>query len=298
METSKSGTSRAKPEDLPSSLPAVGANGLFLSGENIKIVKRESGRIRACQVNVQRMRPCRGGFSCGHLPVRLPNGDLRVQAGTFGGNARIGNNYGFILSNLHVLSDDIFNPTRGALILQQGALDGGRDPDDIIAELERWVPIEDSNVDCALARARDAGDLLREVEGIGTPTRMANCKHGDRVRKSGRTSGLTRGRILSTNAFARVEYRDGQFVSFDGQIATDCRILGGDSGSLLWSENELTVVGLVFANEMRGDEFIQGYANPILRVLEGISRQLSFFDNNGNEISFEACSVSLTNESS
>jgi len=254
---------------VPASLPAIGLNGQLIAGETVRVEARESPTIEPCQVNIARIRPFRGGFSCGPIDG---------GAGTYGGAARLGNDFDFILSCAHVLAVDTFNPRHGTVILQQAEGDGGRRREDNVAQLERWVF---AGVDCAVALVDDRQNLSREVEGIGIPTRMANATQGESLRKSGRTTGLTHGSVLSDNATTRINYptQNGgiQAVEFDGQIQHSCLTRPGDSGSLLWRENELTVVGLVFAASNRMDPptdegFVHAFANPILRVLESLSR--------------------------
>jgi hypothetical protein len=68
---------------------------------------------------------------------------------------------------------------------------------------------------------------------------------GLRVRKSGRTTGVTRGRVTGLDAVVEVEYR-GRTAIFRGQIVSDIASRGGDSGSLVVDEQG-RAVGLLFA---------------------------------------------------
>lgn len=90
----------------------------------------ETGHIRAMQSRTDRYRPAPGGVSIGHR---------NITAGTLGCLVKK-NGETFILSNNHVLANS--NDARpGDAILQPGPHDGGRFPDDHIAELREFVPI-------------------------------------------------------------------------------------------------------------------------------------------------------------
>lgn len=90
----------------------------------------ESGRIRALQARTDKHRPAPGGVSIGHA---------EITAGTLGCLVKRGGEV-FILSNNHVLANSN-NAARGDTILQPGNADGGRNPEDKIAELEDFVPV-------------------------------------------------------------------------------------------------------------------------------------------------------------
>jgi CBS domain-containing protein len=88
---------------------------------------------------------------------------------------------------------------------------------------------------------------------------------GDVVRKTGRTTGITTGRIVGINATSRVGYDEGQ-ATFRNQIVIEANSgtfsAGGDSGSLIVSQ-DLRPVALLFAGG--GGQTI---ANPIEYVLD------------------------------
>jgi hypothetical protein len=269
-------------QPIPPTLPAVDERGASIAGEEIPVIVEETGEIVA-HMNTARMRPCPGGFSVGHTLITM---------GTFGGNARFGANFGFILSNNHVLAN-VNAAAVGDAILQPGPADGGTAPADTIARLTRWVPIDlnggNNEVDCAIAQEVNAGDLLRNVQGIGTPAAMANATVGQAVRKSGRTTQLTTGTITSDNATLRVRYGN-QTGIFVNQLQYTQMAAGGDSGSLIWDLNTLTVVGLHFAGSVNGPNC---FGNKILRVLELLSRALTIYDLTGKPIHFEKTDISL-----
>lgn len=90
----------------------------------------QTGRIRALQTRTDRQRPAPGGVSIGHTAI---------TAGTLGCLVKRGGNV-FILSNNHVIANSN-DAERGDTILQPGPADGGRSPEDKLAELEDFVPV-------------------------------------------------------------------------------------------------------------------------------------------------------------
>lgn len=106
----------------------------------------ETGRIRAFQSRTDKHRPAPGGVSIGHRDI---------TAGTLGCLVQKNGNT-FILSNNHVLANSN-DAQPGNPILQPGPVDGGRFPDDHIADLHEFVPITFSQPEppsqCPTARA-------------------------------------------------------------------------------------------------------------------------------------------------
>lgn len=102
----------------------------------------ETGVIKA--LHRSKHRPVLPGTSIGHFAI---------TAGTLGIVVDKGGEQ-FILSNNHVLANEN-NAQFGDTILQPGPYDGGRDPEDKVAELDDFVPIDfvgTNLVDAALAR--------------------------------------------------------------------------------------------------------------------------------------------------
>ncbi len=209
-----------------------------------------------------RYRPAPGGVSVGHF---------KITAGTLGCLVRSGRTQ-FMLSNNHVLADSNAGST-GDPILQPGSYDGGQNPRDAIARLSKFVPIQFGGtlnyVDCAIAEL-DAG--------AGAPRNIAYGKLGATpvapkvnllVKKAGRTTQATRGRITDVNFTGRVGYGTAGTATFAQQFIVRAQgkvpfSAGGDSGSLIMTQAGNKPVGLLFA----GSE-TSGYtiANPIARVL-------------------------------
>lgn len=183
----------------------------------------------------KRWRPLLPGISIGHY---------KVTAGTLG----LITKEGMILSNNHVLAASSSNvkktASKGDRILQPGPFDGGTKKDKV-GELVKWVDLDakgSSVVDAAVAKP--TVKISKKVSDVGTPTGATKAEEGDIVMKSGRTTGLTKGKVLDTNATITVDY--GKFsVTFKDQIVTEAMAKGGDSGSALLKNKK--VCGLLFA---------------------------------------------------
>lgn len=94
---------------------------------------REVGRIVAFKARTDRWRPAPGGVSIGHY---------LITAGTLGAFVKdVTTGETLILSNNHVMAN-INSAAKGDAIIQPGAADGAVYPDDRIATLERFIPIQ------------------------------------------------------------------------------------------------------------------------------------------------------------
>ena len=231
--------------------------------------------------------------------ARLPR---PIELGVSGGNALdLANNYccsgtlgalvqkggiQYILSNSHVLCGDVAasatDPdvaTIGDPINQPGLIDVRcqRIPDDYVANLSSLSSIypTNNNVDCAIAQVIpgmvDPSGSIYEIGALSSQTLDAYV--GLLVKKSGRTTGLTRSYVYAINASVTIYYQDecngASFIlPYTGQVLVYQRgnsfINAGDSGSLLVEDVDEypRAVGLIFA----GNSSI-AIANPIDEVL-------------------------------
>lgn len=225
------------------------------------------------------MRPAPGGISIGHYSI---------SAGTLGclatGRSSPRDNRMLALSNNHVLAA-LNAASAGDDVLQPGRSDGGTSPTHVVGLLERFVKIDFSSpnyVDCATAWV-DENDVRRQLLYLpagGTPAffRVASTPKtatpGMTVGKSGRTTGLTVGRVTAVGVTVNVNMGDGRRALFQDQIAIQGLrgpfSSGGDSGSLAWEWNDTRApVGLLFAGG-GGTTF----ANRIDRVLNALDIDL------------------------
>ncbi|MBI3891044.1 MAG: hypothetical protein HY303_05895 [Candidatus Wallbacteria bacterium] len=186
----------------------------------------------------QRVRPAVPGYSIGHVAC---------TAGTLGAVLTDRRRRRFILSNNHVLADEN-RAKEGDAILQPGPADGGDAESGVIGRLQSFVPLSEEGVnfvDCALAAAERDRDLLPQVHGIGTIVGVGAPQLGMAVRKCGRTTGITTGRIRRVAVTARIHYGCGVLL-FSGLAETNPISAPGDSGSLIVDSSNCTV-GLLFA---------------------------------------------------
>ncbi|MFQ5750851.1 MAG: hypothetical protein ACE5HI_02545, partial [bacterium] len=185
--------------------------------QNIPTDVYPTGLIHAFQVPTAKFRPAPGGVSIGHV---------LITAGTLGCLVKK-NGKQFILSNNHVLANSN-DANIGDAILQPGPVDGGQNPQDQIAQLSEFIPIEfeggtspcpigkaaasilnglaalvgsktrlqtkrmeaaDNLVDCAIAEPLNPVDVKNEILQIGTITGVAEATLGMSIKKSGRTTG-------------------------------------------------------------------------------------------------------------
>jgi len=208
------------------------------------------------------------GSSCGPTSER--------GAGTFGAIVTIGNGRDiFLLSNNHVLSGCNHVP-HNQPILAPASMDGRADavaPHEIgrhhmLYELRSGDPhfVVPGGIDLALARASNPNAVSSwqgdQENGYDTPTSVSEPYSRLRVKKVGRTTGLTFGEVearISTptpinynarNFKGTVWFRDIWTArAVDGEYF----VLPGDSGSLVVSEDGGTAVGIVFAGNPSGD---------------------------------------------
>lgn len=209
----------------------------------------ETGTISALsQITLaNKVRPVKGGYSVGHYKITA--GTIATCVKDSIPSAGITNKY-YILSNNHVLANSN-DALLGDAILQPGHYDGGINPDDVVAHLSRYVPLNfsggDNIVDCAIAEG-DFDDLDREIFWAGgNVAGMTAPTVGMLLQKTGRTSGHTTGRITSVNATVNVGYGSGRVAKFVHQITTNLMGQPGDSGSLMLNSSNNQAVGLLFA---------------------------------------------------
>jgi hypothetical protein len=256
----------------PSSLASKDLVPATLDGVPTDVI--ETGVIRALQSPTDRHRPAPGGVSIGHRDI---------TAGTLGCLVKK-DGRSVILSNNHVLA----NSNAAAIgdpILQPGPYDGGRYPEDHIADLEQFVPINiigtssdcptatgiaaflnglarlfgssvrlqaveqqpaENLVDAAIARPLNPEDVEDEILQIGSIQGSVEGQLGMVVKKSGRTTGFTTGDIQQVDVTVNVQYGEGKIAQFADQLMTGPMSQGGDSGSAVLNDGNL-LVGLLFA---------------------------------------------------
>ncbi len=267
------------------------------AGEVIRNLPRE---LRGIGVQVEltdKFRAmARSGGGVSHTAIQTPP----IQLGTSGGWSKdLANGYccggtlgslisiggtQYILSNYHVFESDIVPggngivATDGDPIIQPGLIDvncsasGAQN----VGTLVKRSSLPGSNVDCSTAQVvpgmvRTDGAIL-EIGTISHLTTAASINQA--VKKSGRTTGLSRSSVSGLNATISVTY-DNECAggtaftkTFTGQIVIKNRgskfLNSGDSGSLMVEDvaTNPRAVGLLYAGSST-----DAIANPIDEVL-------------------------------
>lgn len=203
------------------------------------------------------------------VPIGVSTGHPDITAGTIGCRVTKGGTV-YALSNNHVYANENL-ASIGDSVLQPGTYDDGVDPDDAIGTLYEFEPIvfhprARNTIDAAIALATtDMLDNATPSGGYGTPNSTTAAAYVNQlVKKYGRTTILTEGKVYALNATVRVGYSSGT-ARFVGQIVITPGDFsaGGDSGSLIVTDDEAcNPVGLLFAGSSS-----YTIANPIDEVL-------------------------------
>jgi hypothetical protein len=269
---------------------AMPAGRLPASLDGFGVIEEVSGRIVAMKG---------GGGGVSHTAKQTPP----IQLGTSGGSVTdLANGYccsgtlgslvtkngvQYILSNSHVFAGDVVSGGNGKVsaigddVTQPGYVDNNCSTSGVnfVADVSSlstlYPPGSTPNVDCAIAQVRAGmvrtdGAIL-EIGTLSAQTIAASV--GQAVKKSGRTTGLTRSTISGLNATVSVGYETEcagtTFTkTFTGQIIISNRRSGflnsGDSGSLMVQDvaTNPKAVGLLYAGSSS-----TAVANPIGAVL-------------------------------
>lgn len=256
----------------------------------------EVGEVRLLTVRTEKFRPAMPGVSIGHY---------RVSAGTLGAVVKDAQTKEpLLLSNNHVFAnatDGYDGKSKiGDAILQPGAHDGGTS-DDVIAHLERFVPIQKNTsksqcsiarrienivnfglsiikpdyrmsfikkrksynlVDAAVAKPVKSEYVSEQILDLGKLNGTASAKIGMNLKKSGRTSHVTTGKVIALEVTLKVMLGLEEDATFYDQILTEPMAQPGDSGSIVVDEN-MRAIGLLFAGS--SDATI---INPIINVMK------------------------------
>ena len=203
--------------------------------------------------------------------------------GTLGSLVKI-NGEQYILSNYHVFESDIVSGGNGITaqtgdnVIQPGLIDvncsaaGAQS----VATLVKKSSLPNNNVDCSVAKVIagmvNTNGAILEIGTISSQTVAASLNKA--VKKSGRTTGLTRSSISGLNATISVTYENecaggtAFTKTFTGQIvianSRSSFLNSGDSGSLMVEDvtTNPRAVGLLYASSSTS-----AIANPINAVL-------------------------------
>ena len=248
---------------IPPTVPEA-LSGKTAIPTDVFVVGRLVPQAGALQPLVTR-HPVQPGYSIGHK---------NITAGTLGAVVIKGKEI-FLLSNSHVLADS-GQGKKGDAILYPGPDDGGKDPDDLVALLEKFQPFENSikfvnEVDCAIAKPTTEGlaKINRQIKDLGLPKGTIRAKRGMKIVKVGRTTNKTEGEIKDVNFRTQITYEGVGKIGFVEQILCTRYSQGGDSGALVLDKASGKAVGLHFAGSDEGS-----ICNPIDKVLKAMGVQL------------------------
>jgi hypothetical protein len=221
-----------------------------------------------------------GGISMGpcrsvHLePPDVPAAGDYIFVGTLGAIVKDRATQAVMgLTNFHVACVD--NAwAAGNTMAQPGRVDGGSCPADVFATLTRATLSE--HVDGAVVSVNTSKTTDCVIEEIGGVKGQAAAALNMAVRKRGRTTGLTYGKVTSIDASVSIPYGDGlgtHTLKNQVRIAADTAKSAmfsdhGDSGSVVVTDDN-KVVALLF-----GGSNVATYANPIQFVLDELSVDL------------------------
>jgi hypothetical protein len=235
------------------------------------------------------------------LPIQLGTSGGNVNdiangfccSGTLGSLVHIGATQ-YILSNSHVFAGDVVPGGNGRVaqigddVNQPGLVDNNCSSTNtnIVADVSSlstlYPPATTPNVDCAIAQVRtgavSTNGAILEIGTLSATTVAASV--GQAVKKSGRTTGLSRSTINGLNATISVGYEDecngNSFTkTFTGQILVKNNgskfLNSGDSGSLMVEDvtTNPRAVGLLYA----GSSTV-AVANPINDVLSHLGASM------------------------
>lgn len=257
-------------------LTPVVAEALPQRIQDLELEFKEIGKPKAQKENffplgledrTKYIRPIIAGVSVGHY---------KITAGTIGWFVELPDGSIGILSNNHVLAYEN-KGKKGDTILQPGRYDlenQGLDPSDIkykCGELYIFKEISFEEFTCPyrnffvrkflrvkstpnyidVAVARLTVEYKFNIYELGGVSGEADAEIGLRVKKSGRTTGVTHGEIIDTHYNGYIWYSRGRSF-YENQlliqsINEDSFSKGGDSGSLIVTEEDNRFVGLLFA---------------------------------------------------
>ncbi len=215
--------------------------------------------------------PLKGGISIG--PCRTIG--VHAFVGTLGAIALDNtNNDELLLSAYNVFCGDN-NWKKGDEIAQPSRLDCGKCPDHVVATLLNGVLT--SNVDCAVAK-KTARNVAREILDIGAVAGVTQAKLGMKVRKSGRSTGVTYGVVDDVNRTVKIDYGDGigiktlvNQISIRPDTSQNKRFGDvGDNGAAIVTENR-EIVGLYCITDQNG----YGIANHIQNVTVALNIKIA-----------------------
>jgi hypothetical protein len=270
---------------LPPQLRGIGVKVELT--DKFRALAKPSGTVSVVSHKAKQTPPIQLGTS-GSWGYDLANG--YCCGGTLGSLIQANGNQ-YVLSNYHVFESDIVSGGNGIVaetgnpIIQPGLIDVSCRAANAqtVAALVKVSSLPNNNVDCSVAQVvsgmvRTDGAIL-EIGTLSSQTVAPSINKA--VKKSGRTTGLTRSKIVGLNATVSVTY-DNECAggtaftkTFTGQIMISNLgsqfLNSGDSGSLMVEDvtTKPRAIGLLYAGSSS-----RAVANPIGEVLTFIGSKL------------------------
>lgn len=157
------------------------------------------------------------------------------------------------LSNWHVFVHP--QGKVGDAIDAPGRYDAGCGTSNLVGTVSRFTPLRfdgsTNTVDCAIARIIP-GTSVSSVQAAGTNSfvpsaTIKTATVGLAVKKVGRSTGFTTGKVIAVNASLAVAYGGIGSANFKGVVLFSHLSEPGDSGSLICSQSGSNPVALLFA---------------------------------------------------
>jgi len=172
-----------------------------------------------------------------------------------------------ILSNWHVLAGS-WSSQPGWPIYQPGWGDGGSRTD-TVASLSRHAM--SSNLDAAVAELTGSRQLINDQVELGPVSGVGWAQLGMEVVKSGRQTGITRGRVTAIEGTLRINYSGvdrliRNVLTIEPRLGAEVSA-GGDSGSMWLQESTMRAVGLHFAGSDYPERALALDLHPVLDTL-------------------------------
>jgi S1-C subfamily serine protease len=209
-----------------------------------------------------RVRPLRPGISIG---------GINRNTGTIGLLVKdiVGQRY--IVGAGHTFGDrfDI-----GKEVLQPGPLDGGKAPEDVIGIFVKYPKRDFHNSIVSmigLVKLDSNIQFDEDIPEIGPIHGVSDAFVGQEVRKFGRTTGLTIGKI--TDVVSTVNIMDpfeNRAMQFNDAIKCKLSLAGGDSGAVVVDEEGYVIGIIVAGSEPEGDVIVA----PIKKILDALGQSI------------------------
>jgi hypothetical protein len=253
--------------------------------DSIEVDQREFSATGVRKFRKRLPRPIKLGVSGGNVNDIIVDGDLAYCiSGTLGALV-LKNGTPHILSNNHVIGRQNA-ASKGDAISQPGLIDNRcRDEEeDYVGHLSaykkiRFGGLKRNRIDAAIAEiVPGTVDPQGTIQGIGVPgDTVMKPFLGMHVKKSGRSSGLTRGIVILLNATVVVDFStedEQKTAKFVNQLMVtpngNTFVEPGDSGSAVFFDSPDCPewVGLLFAGSSDG----WGIVNPISQVFKSLKK--------------------------